>query len=122
MQIVNTDEVETENKIGNPLFVGSVTSKQLLNADTDEGIRVGLVMFNPGGRNVWHTHSHEQILYITDGKGIVATEKEEVIAVPGMIIRIPPGEKHWHGATNDTSFSHLAIVKPGKNPKTTIKI
>jgi quercetin dioxygenase-like cupin family protein len=43
------------------------------------------------------------------GKGIVANEHEELMAMPGMIFFIPAGEKHWHGATPESSFSHLYV-------------
>jgi quercetin dioxygenase-like cupin family protein len=56
-----------------------------------------------------HVHTHEQILYVLSGKGIVATEGEEHVALPGTIFLIPAGEKHWHGATQESSFSHLYI-------------
>ena len=28
---------------------------------------------------------------------------------PGDVIWIPPGEKHWHGATPTTAMTHIAI-------------
>ena len=28
---------------------------------------------------------------------------------PGDVIWIPPGEKHWHGATATTGVTHIAI-------------
>ena len=28
---------------------------------------------------------------------------------PGDVISIPPGEKHWHGATTTTAMTHIAI-------------
>ena len=28
---------------------------------------------------------------------------------PGDVIWIPPGEKHWHGATATTTMTHIAI-------------
>lgn len=33
----------------------------------------------------------------------------------GDVINIPAGVKHWHGATADSWFSHLAIEVPGEN-------
>ena len=30
---------------------------------------------------------------------------------PGDVVRIPPGVKHWHGATAETGMSHIAIVE-----------
>lgn len=31
-----------------------------------------------------------------------------------MIIEIPANVKHWHGATKDSQFSHLAFSIPDK--------
>ena len=28
---------------------------------------------------------------------------------PGDVVWIPPGEKHWHGATATTAMTHIAI-------------
>jgi 4-carboxymuconolactone decarboxylase len=52
------------------------------------------------------------MLIITDGEGIVTTDKEEIIVIPGDIVFIPANEKHWHGATKDSTFSHLYVMAP----------
>jgi quercetin dioxygenase-like cupin family protein len=62
-------------------------------------------------RNKFHAHDSEQILIITAGKGVVATEKEEKIVTVGDIVLIAAGEKHWHGSGGDSDFSHIVIVK-----------
>ncbi len=41
--------------------------------------------------------------------------KEAVELLPGTVINIPEGVKHWHGAAKDSWFSHLAIEVPGEN-------
>ena len=28
---------------------------------------------------------------------------------PGDVVSIPPGQKHWHGATATTGMTHIAI-------------
>ena len=33
---------------------------------------------------------------------------------PGDVVNIPAGVKHWHGATADSWFAHLAIEVPGE--------
>jgi quercetin dioxygenase-like cupin family protein len=40
-------------------------------------IQVVMVSFAPGARNKLHTHSTEQILIVTEGKGIIATKDQE---------------------------------------------
>lgn len=34
--------------------------------------------------------------------------------IPGSVINIPAGVKHWHGAAVDSWFSHLAVEVPGE--------
>jgi quercetin dioxygenase-like cupin family protein len=69
------------------------------------------VNFGKGMRNKFHTHDSDQILIVTAGKGIVATEKEERVVTVGEIVLFPAGEKHWHGATKDSGFSHIVVTK-----------
>ena len=85
----------------------------MIDAKDTGGFGILLVTFNPGARLNFHTHTFEQILYVTEGKGIVATKQEEQTVTPGTVIFIAPGEVHWHGATEDSSFTHIAIQRPG---------
>jgi quercetin dioxygenase-like cupin family protein len=103
-------DVETSDEI---VGQGPVHRKTLIDVKDTGGFGVLLVTFGPGARLNFHTHTYEQILYVTEGKGIVATRTEEVTVTPGACVYIRPGEPHWHGATEDSSFSHLAIQKPG---------
>jgi len=73
-------------------------------------INIARVTFPPGCRTILHAHEHEQVLYIIEGQGILATETEENIVYPGTLVLVPPGEKHWHGATKDSFMSHLSIT------------
>jgi len=50
---------------------------------------------------------------MTAGKGIIATETQQQIIVPGDVVHIPSEEKHWHGATHDSAFSHIALTAKG---------
>ncbi len=36
---------------------------------------------------------------------------------PGDVVQIPPGVKHWHGATATTAMTHIALQEQldGKN-------
>ena len=35
--------------------------------------------------------------------------------LPGAVVHIPAGGKHWHGAVTDAWFSHLAMDPEGGN-------
>ena len=74
--------------------------------------------FEPGCRNNWHIHLAEkdggQILICVGGRGFYQEwGKDAVVMTPGTVINIPPGVKHWHGAAEDSWFSHLAVGVPG---------
>lgn len=112
MRIVKVSDVKKRDDSTNPIFRGKVFMQDVIGSGTKE-LRIAQVNFNPGARNILHAHTFDQILYVTEGKGIIANEKEEVTVTPGTIILIPANEKHWHGATKDSAFSHLAIMPPG---------
>ena len=113
MKVVNIGEVAAGGATDNPIFRGAVSVQNIIGESTDE-LRVIVVNFSPGAVNVFHTHTFDQVLYVTGGRGIVATETKEVVVTPGAIIFIPAGEKHWHGATGDSAFEHIAIMPPGE--------
>ena len=113
MKVINMSDVETQD-VKTDLFTGTVHTQNVIDADVAKGFRFGMVKFDAGVRNIFHTHSNEQVLLIMEGKGIVATEDKEVTVTPGMLVYIPAGEKHWHGATKDSAFSHIAFMPPGE--------
>jgi len=90
-----------------------VSGRRLLTMQDSDGWAASLTTFGIGGRLNWHTHDSEQILYITEGRGIVATKETEYVVTPGCIVYIPAGENHWHGATPESSMAHLNIQKAG---------
>jgi quercetin dioxygenase-like cupin family protein len=112
MKIVKVTDVKKQDSSNNPIFRGKVSSQEIIPGSAKE-LRISQINFAKGARNIMHAHTFDQVLYVTEGKGIVATEKEETIVTPGTIIVIPAGEQHWHGATKDSAFSHIAIMPPG---------
>ena len=72
----------------------------------------GIVTFEPGARTAWHTHPLGQTLIVTSGRGWVQREGGPIEEIrPGDVVWIPPGEKHWHGATPTTAMTHVAIAE-----------
>lgn len=81
------------------------------------------VTFEPKCRNNWHIHHATsgggQILICTAGEGLYQEEGKPAQSLkPGDVVTIPANVKHWHGATSNSWFSHIAIEVPGVNPKT----
>jgi quercetin dioxygenase-like cupin family protein len=110
MKVIRVGKIKKEPHSGK-LFTGIVTMQPVIGKDLIKNLVIANVNFGPGVRNKFHSHSSEQILIVTKGKGIVATEKEQKTVVVGDLIFIPPGEKHWHGAEG-SKFSHLYIMSP----------
>ena len=113
MKVLKISDVKREERKSN-LFVGQVTGQALIDEKMAKLLRITMINFSPGAKNIFHTHTSEQVLYVTGGKGIVATEEQEFIVEPGTMIFVPAGERHWHGATPNDSFSHLSIITPGE--------
>lgn len=111
MRKFTIDQVKKEQQAGK-LFTAPVTMQSLVGPDLSKNFSIRQVNFDKGVRNKFHSHSIEQILIVTQGKGIVATEQEELVVTPGDVIFIPAGEKHWHGATPESGFSHLYVMSP----------
>jgi quercetin dioxygenase-like cupin family protein len=112
MRIINVADIEAKDLSADPLFFGGKVFTQLVLEEEHKAkkIQVVNVKFAPGARNKLHTHTTEQILIVTEGKGIVATKNQEHTVTPGTIIFVSPGEEHWHGATKDSTFAHLSIT------------
>ncbi len=87
-------------------------TRQILLPDSKE-YNLNVVNFGKRVRNKFHAHDSEQILIVTSGKGIIATEKEEKMITEGDVVIIPAGEKHWHGATEDSEFAHIYVSRLG---------
>lgn len=99
-------------------FVGAVSVTPLFSAEPGTSTSGGLVTFQAGARSAWHTHPAGQTLIVTHGSGWVQEEggpKREI--KQGDVVWTPPGVKHWHGATNSSGMTHIAIthMRDGKN-------
>jgi len=93
-------------------FTGTVRVDPLFNAPDPARVLGALVTFEPGARTAWHSHPLGQTLIVTAGCGLVQRWGGPVEEIrPGDVVWIAPGEKHWHGATQTTAMSHIAIVE-----------
>lgn len=111
MQIVKMTTVAKES-FESSLFTGPEVSLQVLLPDSKE-FNINIVNFGKGVRNKFHSHDNEQVLIVTSGKGYIVTESEKIEITSGDVVLIPAGEKHWHGATEDSEFSHIYVSRLG---------
>jgi quercetin dioxygenase-like cupin family protein len=99
-------------------FTGAVRIDRLFDANAPSRTSGGLVTFEPGARTAWHTHPLGQTLIVTAGSGWIRQWDGPIQEIhEGDVVWIPPGQKHWHGATATTSMTHIAIQEhlDGKN-------
>lgn len=83
-------------------------------------ISMSNVSFEPACRNNWHIHhGGGQILICVYGEGWYQEWGKEAQKLhKGDVVNIPPEVKHWHGATADSWFQHIAIAVPAENAST----
>lgn len=115
MKIIRVSHVQAEPDHG-PIFIGDVTRQGMLSDSKD--FNLAMVNFAIGAKNKWHTHSGDQVLFVTYGDGIVADEQAEHHIHAGDVVHVVAGEKHWHGATDHSAMSHISLTRA--DSKTTI--
>jgi len=110
MLIINTQGMELpESKNDAMVEKGPVFRSLLVDGKETGGYSSTIVSYSPGAKLRWHSHNFEQLIYVTEGKGVLATRTKEYVVTPGMLVVIPAGEFHYHGASEDSSFTHIAF-------------
>ena len=93
-------------------FTGTVRIDAPFQATEPARVGGATVTFEPGARTAWHTHPLGQTLIVTQGRGwLQEWGKAAEVLNQGDIAWIPPGVKHWHGASAQTAMTHLAIAE-----------
>ncbi len=97
-------------KGSNDYFTGDTWVKYLVpNGDIFNTLVLNVV-FEPGARNYWHTHPGGQILIAIEGIGYYQEKGKPIqILNKGDVVQINPNVEHWHGASPDSEFTHIAI-------------
>jgi quercetin dioxygenase-like cupin family protein len=91
-------------------FTGQGTLVRMIDVCEDPKINAYTVTFAAGTRTAWHRHTGTQLLLVTDGTCRVQAEGQPPHDVGvGSLVSFAPGERHWHGATPDTSATHVAL-------------
>lgn len=108
----------------NDAYAKYFTGQSYLATVSDSQIPFANVTFEPACRNNWHVHNAKnyggQMLVGVAGRGWYQEEGKPAREIlPGTVIHIPTGVKHWHGAAKDSWFAHLAFSVPGEDCSTT---
>lgn len=93
------------------LITGKAWHNKLVDEDSIYTTAVGVEEFEPGSRNVWHSHPGGQIIIILDGVGYHQIKGAPVqVLRKGEVAKCPPGVLHWHGASKDSSVTQMYIL------------
>ena len=127
MSAVSREAFEQQDAFGigapNDAYAQYFTGQSYLKPLTTPGacpVFLANVTFEPGCRNNWHIHHAAkgggQILVCVAGRGYYQEWGKAPLELhPGDVVNIPPEVKHWHGATKDSWFAHLAVEIPGED-------
>ncbi len=109
MEIIQP-ETTTTQRARPEWFTGAVYLDVIATCSPPSRLNIARVTFEPGARTAWHTHPISQVLHVLSGIGRVQKVGESVqLLRPGDTVLIGAGEKHWHGASPDHIFVHLAV-------------
>ncbi|WHU05251.1 cupin domain-containing protein [Sphingomonas sp. NIBR02145] len=101
-------------------FTGRVRVQGRFQRESPARVGGATVMFEPSARTAWHTHPLGQTLIVLQGHGFVQEWQHSARAIgPGDVIWIPPGTKHWHGASAAEPMTHVAIAETRSNRSVT---
>lgn len=107
LHVSNIPKIENASK----LFTAPVTLQHATTQEDSE-YNIAYVNFPDGVANKFHTHNHDQVLVVTEGKGFVATETESFEITVGDVAVIKAGEIHKHGALPGHTMTHISITAP----------
>ncbi|MGH2349533.1 MAG: cupin domain-containing protein [bacterium] len=113
MEIVKADRTHAGPPDRPQYFSGTVLMQPLHTEQPPGSPEIVAVFFEPGARTIPHVHSTDQVLYFTEGEGLVVTDWQRRTLRAGEIVVIPGGMWHWHGATRTQGAVHVSIKPAG---------
>ena len=114
VQSVKVTRIGTQASTVGPAenFTGTVRIDSRFQGTGPARVGGAMVTFEPGARTAWHTHPLGQTLIVIAGAGLVQQWNGPIQEIrQGDTVWIPPGVKHWHGASTTTAMSHIAIAE-----------
>ncbi len=95
-------------------FTGTVHWQVISESVDEKTAEVLAIFFEAGARSRPQRHSAEEVLYVVDGRGVLAVENEVLFIRAGDIAVVPAGTWHWHGATRSTGMCQIVVGLSGE--------
>ena len=107
---VITDVFPKGDLITNNNFSGNAWLNMLITDIEKFDLTAGQVVFEPRARTNWHSHPGGQILLCTKGIGYYQEKGKPIQLIrAGDVVEILSDVVHWHGASHESEFTHIAI-------------
>lgn len=114
---IRAADVSAETPTADPArFAGHATIHHIARALGTGEVRVNVLFFDAGARTRPHAHPYDQLLYYTQGVGVVAQDGGEDQRIEeGEFVLLPAGRVHMHGAASDGPAVHISIMCQSDN-------
>jgi len=113
MHVARPDRSQATPAAHPEYFAGRVWMQPLLSTPRSAELELIAVFFDDGARTIPHAHATDQVLWVVEGRCVVADESGQRTLGPGECAVLPAGGWHWHGAEPGGSACHVSIRKPG---------
>ena len=118
MQVIKIKEQEEREIWADQMQTGKCTAHSLIRPAFCQTVDVAELIFTPGARTKLFQMDIDWVVHVTEGKGFLATDKEQKEIGPGTIAHIPAGEPMRIGAADDSTLAFMSTHRP--RPATTI--
>lgn len=109
-QIITKNEKHIVNEAPEHLFSGSAVFSRFPILESSGPVAPAIVTFEVGTYTNWHIHPLGQYLIVTEGEGRTQEWGQPIQELKkGDVVWCPPGIKHWHGASEHSEMTHVAI-------------
>lgn len=114
--IENIEQIEANSKN----FTGKVFVQNLFDHSVLGNSYGAVVTFDKGARTYWHSHPRGQVLIVTKGHGYVQNKDSSLQVIKeGDVVICKNDTFHWHGASEDSYMTHIAISEVDSNRSVT---
>ena len=103
---VNSWQHLPESKIGEGVYQKSFSG---------EGATLAMNRIAPGVTSTPHSHMHEQIVYVLEGKVNFFVDKEVFFMEPGGLVTIPPYAEHYLETLGEVEAVTMAVFVPRRD-------
>jgi quercetin dioxygenase-like cupin family protein len=80
----------------------------------DTGVHIHTTEIKPGVRHRPHTHDHDEIIFVIEGRGSEHGPSGPIEVGPGQVIYIPAGVEHGTGNVGDETLKLIVIFPTGR--------